>query len=125
MNNKSFYFLFFIVFILSSCIKHKPQSNAQITDKIKGKWVLGREEMYHTLHFIDEELWVENHIDTVFEFYYEINQDTLFLYDFKTKKLLYTNLIAKLDEDSLVFYNFMEKSGEQAYAPLEKDNKPQ
>ncbi|HAI75398.1 MAG TPA: hypothetical protein DCM08_04055 [Microscillaceae bacterium] len=83
---------------------------------LRGRWYLNEWDLYHTLHFINErELVIDNHIDTVFRFQYELQNDTLILYDKKKGQALYFNPITAFDEDNLVFEQFIEKSGQQHY----------
>lgn len=119
--------LFIILFIFcTSCIKTKPSEdsgnmNTELGDKIfqdklLGKWYLNEWDLYHTLDFSDNEIVIHNHIDTTFQYQYELKGDSLIFSDSFNHKKYYVNQIFYINDEELVFINFMEKEGKQKYS---------
>jgi hypothetical protein len=105
--------------ILLSCRRSSKQAEDIpkniVNTELIGTWYLNKWDLYHTLYIQDTtHIVIDNHIDTLFYYTYDIKGDTLNLYQ-KYEELVNHNRILKLTKDSLVFENFLDKADVQRY----------
>lgn len=85
-------------------------------EKLLGTWYLNEWDLYHTLSFSENNIVsIDNHIDTIFTYYYEVEGDSLLFLDKFNNKKYYVNQIEYVNDNELVFLNFMDKGGRQYY----------
>ncbi|MDX2305633.1 MAG: hypothetical protein NW226_22685 [Microscillaceae bacterium] len=123
---------FFLLLILNSSLavscKPPKRSVKDIKNPYKllaGTWYLNSYELYHKIYFQDSShVGFDTHIDTVFFYNYIVNADTLELYD-QYGDMVNQNIILKLDGDSLVFANLLDKEGIQRYSRIKSETTKQ
>ena len=110
--------LILIIGIIYACrpvSKSEPEEILGL-DLLEGTWYLNKEELYRRILFQDStHLALDTHIDTMFFYTYSLEGDTLCLYD-DYGELINHNIILKLDKDSLIFANLLDKVGIQRYS---------
>ena len=75
---------------------------------LKGQWYLRKWDLFHTLHFIDEQnLVMDNHIDTILRFRYVLKNDTLLIWN--EEMGFVENKINRLTKDTIVFEELLDK----------------
>lgn len=93
----------------------------QITiDDIKGKWYLNKWTMYHTLYFSDTNVFMDNHIDSVFYNIYSLHIDTLILQD-NNLKIKYKNRIIAISKDTLIIRSFGNGADTLCYSRTKRE----
>jgi hypothetical protein len=93
----------------------------QITNNyIKGEWYLNKWTTYHTLKFSDTTLFVDNHIDSVFNSNYSLHKDTLILQD-NNSNVTYKQKIIALTEDTLIIKSFGNKQNILGYSRTKRE----
>ncbi len=115
-----FYLLAFLSIGLNACKRPSPdRQQVKITfpkSQLIGTWHLNEWDLYRILYIQDStHIVIDNHIDTLFYYEYDLRHDTLVLME-KHEKIVNYNKILKLTSDSLVFGNFLDKEGIQRYS---------
>ncbi len=111
--------LFIIVGFVACQRTSQERQQAKITfskSQLIGTWYLNQWDLYKTLYIQDSmHMVIDNHIDTLFFYEYDLKNDTLVLME-KYGKVVNYNKILQLNSDSLIFENFLDKAGIQRYS---------
>lgn len=86
---------------------------------IKGKWYLNQWTYYHTLEIENNQIFVDNHIDSVFYLNYKLSNDTLITWTENSNKYNKVKII-ELAKDTLIIENFLNNKNILNYSKIEQ-----
>ncbi|MEM7374116.1 MAG: hypothetical protein AAF587_36320 [Bacteroidota bacterium] len=118
MRDTAFFFALLLFGILIGCSPTNEGNSRQSyvqhpSELLLGTWTLGQWALYHSLTFDTIELIVDNHLDTIYRYHYQIDKDQLVLQDIlgNTTKAQ----IMHLDSNELHLANFLEAENQLVY----------
>lgn len=108
---QKFLILLVLSFLILSCKAGKKidEKTHEIHKKdLIGTWTLNQWTLYHTIVIDENEIYVDNHIDSVFSLKYKLDKDKLIFLNKEDSMKARKAQIIKLTKDSLVMKGFLE-----------------